>query len=560
MKGLAGGFPLRCCIALAALAMNALALNLFVVPSTGSYPSYGGFAAALAAALAYAALLAVAVRRPDALLRPSVPWAGLALFCAGSALVAAGYRGESTAASLAGWLLAMLATAWLAVLAGLVLARLSPRPAFAAVPAAYASVYVAASVLMPFVESLRAARLALLALYVLTFLVAFACTVRPGLSALAAFADQGGLGGATRSAKAAGSSPARAEAGGPPKAVLFAVLLALGLASGYTAFVVYGSRESAGVSFVAMAAAMLAVIAASRFSRGRTDVVFHFGLLLVLAGLLVVPFVAQTSSGERVALIHVSNTLLAAGSECFAMLVWIVLAARVARRPAEALVLQAGGRLAVALGMLGGLVLGTVASSFSAVSPLVPDAVAVAFAFALVAYALVGLRRFSFEDALSGGEGVPQAAAPERDAGRRGLGSRCGRCGCRGCGGRGIRGDGPDGGGFPRRRDARRHRAELRGAGPQGRPHRARDRDPRDARARPQRSLHRPGAGYLAEHGQDAREAHLREARRPFPAGDHRPRGRPVRRRVAGRRQRPRPAPGSRPGVADPARPTAPGR
>ena len=403
MKGLAGGFPLRCCIALAALAMNALALNLFVVPSTGSYPSYGGFAAALAAALAYAALLAVAVRRPDALLRPSVPWAGLALFCAGSALVAAGYRGESTAASLAGWLLAMLATAWLAVLAGLVLARLSPRPAFAAVPAAYASVYVAASVLMPFVESLRAARLALLALYVLTFLVAFACTVRPGLSALAAFADQGGSGGATRSAKAAGSSPARAEAGGPPKAVLFAVLLALGLASGYTAFVVYGSRESAGVSFVAMAAAMLAVIAASR-------------LLLVLAGLLVVPFVAQTSSGERVALIHVSNTLLAAGSECFAMLVWIVLAARVARRPAEALVLQAGGRLAVALGMLGGLVLGTVASSFSAVSPLVPDAVAVAFAFALVAYALVGLRRFSFEDALSGGEGVPQAAAPERDA------------------------------------------------------------------------------------------------------------------------------------------------
>ena len=403
MKGLAGGFPLRCCIALAALATNALVLNLFVVPSTGSYPSYGGFAAALAAALAYAALLAVAVRRPDALLRPSVPWAGLALFCAGSALVAAGYRGESTAASLAGWLLAMLA-------------RLSPRPAFAAVPAAYASVYVAASVLMPFVESLRAARLALLALYVLTFLVAFACTVRPGLSAIATFADQGGSNGATRSAKAAGSSPACAEAGGPPKAVLFAVLIALGLVSGYTAFVVFGSRESAGVSFVAMAAAMLAVIAASRFSRGRTDVVFHFGLLLVLAGLLVVPFVAQTSSGERVALIHVSNTLLAAGSECFAMLVWIVLAARAARRPAEAPVLQAGGRLAVALGMLGGLVLGTVASSFSAVSPLVPDAVAVAFAFALVAYALVGLRRFSFEDALSGGEGVPQAAAPERDA------------------------------------------------------------------------------------------------------------------------------------------------
>ena len=125
-----------------------------------------------------------------------------------------------------------------------------------------------------------------------------------------------------------------------------------------------------------------------------------------------VPFVAQASSGERVALIHVSNTLLAAGSECFAMLVWIVLAARAARCPAEALALQAGGRMAVALGMLGGLVLGTVASSFSAVSPLVPDVVAVEFAFALVAYALVGLRRFSFEDALSGGEGALPGSVP----------------------------------------------------------------------------------------------------------------------------------------------------
>ncbi len=411
MKGLTGGFPLRCCIALAALATNALVLNLFVVPSTGSYPSYGGFAAALAAVLAYAALLAVAARRPNALRHPSVPWAALALFCAGSALVAAGYRGESTTASLAGWLLASLATAWLVVLTGLALAHFSPRTAFAAIPAAYAAVYVAASALVPFVESLRAARLALLALYVLTFLAAFACAVRPGRAALAVFADGGG-GAAARPAASDGYPPACSKAGGPPKAVLFAVLIALGLVSGYTAFVVFGSRESAGVSFVAIAAAMLAVIVASRFSKSRTDVVFHFGLLLVLAGLLVVPFVAQASSGERVALIHVSNTLLAAGSECFAMLVWIVLAARAASRPAEALALQAGGRMAVALGMLGGLVLGTVASSFSAVSPLVPDVVAVGFAFALVAYALVGLRRFSFEDALSGGEGALPGSAP----------------------------------------------------------------------------------------------------------------------------------------------------
>lgn len=107
---------------------------------------------------------------------------------------------------------------------------------------------------------------------------------------------------------------------------------------------------------------------------------------------------------------HVSNTLLAAGSECFAMLIWIVLASCGARRPSQALSLLVGGRLSAAGGMLGGLVVGACASSLSVVNPLVPDVVAVGFAFALVAYALVGLRRFSFEDAVAGADDDALAA------------------------------------------------------------------------------------------------------------------------------------------------------
>ncbi|RDB61223.1 hypothetical protein C1878_12095 [Gordonibacter sp. 28C] len=411
-----GGFPLRCCVALAALAFNSLALNLFVGPSAGSYPSYAGFAAMLAAAVAYALLLALARRSPAVLDRPSASWIGLGSFAAGSCLIGLGYAAESTPASLAGWLLASLGTAWAAVLVGLALARLEPSKGLAPVLAAFAAVYAAASVAMPLLESVRPARLALLSLYVVTFLAALACAWKPGRAALSFFAE--------RRAAAAGRPDEEARTLGPRAPVLFAVLFALGLVCGYTAFVVFGTRESAGVSYVAVAAAMLAVIAASRFARSRTDVVFHFGLLLVLAGLLVVPFVAQTSGGERVALVHVSNTLLAAGSECFAMLTWIVLASCGARRPAQALSLTVGGRLSVAGGVLGGLVVGVCASSLSVVNPLVPDVVAVGFAFALVAYALVGLRRFSFEDAVTGaGDGAPApvtAVAPDAEDGREG--------------------------------------------------------------------------------------------------------------------------------------------
>lgn len=408
MAGESGGFPLRCCVALAAIVLNALTLNLFVVPSTGSYPSYAGFAAALASVVAYAVLLLVAARKPAALNHPVASWAGVASFAIGAFLVGLGYAVESTAASLVGWLLASLGTAWVVVLVGLMLARLEPSAGFAAVLAAFAAVYVVASVIVPLIEVGHSLRLSLLVFYALTFFVALVCAQGPGRAALLA----------NVSLRAA--PPSRAALTPRPRtSVLFAVLFALGLVGGYSAFAVFGTRESAGLSFVVVAVAVLGVAVASRFAKSRTDVVFHFGLLLVLAGLLVVPFVAQTASGERVALMHVSNTLLAAGSECFAMLVWIVLASRGAQRPDQALTILVGGRLAMAGGTFGGLLVGACASSLAVVNPLVPDVVAVAFAFALVAYALVGLRRFSFEEAVAGAGGTvaaePAPVAPATD-------------------------------------------------------------------------------------------------------------------------------------------------
>ena len=391
-----GAFPLRCGIALVAIVSNALALNLFVGPSAGAYPSYAGFAPALAAVVAYGVLLIVSRKRPAALGGPAAVGGAAGLFVVGALLVAGGYVTQSTPASLAGWLLATCGTAWVVVMVSLTLSKVEPKLGFTLVLSAFALVYVVAAVVVPALSVAPYGRLPLFGFYVFTFAVAFISAQKAGRAALASFSreDAALVDGSLR----------------PRLPLVCAVLFALGAVCGYTAFVVFGTRESAGVSFWAVAAALLIVIVVSRFARSRTDAVFHFGLLLVLAGLLVVPFIAQTTSGERVALVYMSNTLLTAGSECFALLVWIVLAVRGARYPTYALVTAAGGRLALACGMLAGLVLGLVASSFAAVNPLVPDMVAVAVAFVLVAYALVGLRRFSFEESFA------NAAAPMGEA------------------------------------------------------------------------------------------------------------------------------------------------
>jgi DNA-binding CsgD family transcriptional regulator len=332
-------FQPRCIALLAALELCALTLAMLASPAAGPYPSYAGFANALASALALAALLLVAAKRPSLLRAAATPWLLLASFVIGIALIGYGCGEHSSVAVLAGWLLVSLGAAWLVVLAGSCLARMDGSACLRTVFSSFALVFVIAEFAMPFMSGLPYARAALLGFALVTFGVAFA----------------------------------------------------LGHA-----------RGSAALSYAALFAAVLVCAIASRFSKNRIDVAFHFGLLLVLAGLLVVPFVEQAGVGAAVALSHVSNTLLMAGSECFAILVWAVLARRGFLDPSRALVALAGGRLAAALGALVGLVVGSSARSFSAVNPVVPDAIAVALAFALVAYCLIGLRSFSFEESVDG--------------------------------------------------------------------------------------------------------------------------------------------------------------
>ncbi len=387
-------FQPRCIALLAALELCALTLAMLASPAAGPYPSYAGFANALASALALAALLLVAAKRPSLLRAAATPWLLLASFVIGIALIGYGCGEHSSVAVLAGWLLVSLGAAWLVVLAGSCLARMDGSACLRTVFSAFALVFVIAEFAMPFMGGLPYARAALLGFALVTFGVAFALGHARGSAALEVLCAAVAQPASVRRSWRAGT-----RAGSP---VLFAVIFALGIVSGYATFAVFGERGGAGLSYAALFAAVLVCAIASRFSKNRIDVAFHFGLLLVLAGLLVVPFVGQAGVGAAVALSHVSNTLLMAGSECFAILVWAVLARRGFLDPSRALVALAGGRLAAALGALVGLIVGSSARSFSAVNPVVPDAIAVALAFALVAYCLIGLRSFSFEESVDG--------------------------------------------------------------------------------------------------------------------------------------------------------------
>lgn len=398
---------MRSVVSLAALELCILTLALLSSPAAGPYPSYAGFASAGSAAVALVVLLLVSARRPAVLRAAAAPWTSLGSFVVGLCLIGYGCGEHSSAAVLSGWLLAQLGMAWLVLLAGSLLARMDAPTCLRAVFASFSAVFVLGGLMVPLLSGLVSARAALLAVALVAYAVSFFAALRPGMAALAAFVEARSTASETRSACRAdrrfGSS------------VLFAALFALGVVSGYASFAVFGVRGGAGLNYGALVAAVLACAAASRFSKNRIDVVFHTGLLLVLAGLLVVPFVGQAHAGGAVALSHTSNTLLMAGAECFSMLVWAVIARRGSRRPERALVVLAGGRLAAAAGALVGLVVGTSARSLSAVSPLAPDAVAVFLAFVLVAYCLIGLRSFSFEESVEGEAHEPEGeAVPER--------------------------------------------------------------------------------------------------------------------------------------------------
>lgn len=120
----------------------------------------------------------------------------------------------------------------------------------------------------------------------------------------------------------------------------------------------------------------------------REDALFTVTLLLVATGFLAAPIISLGTG--------VANALLYAGRLAFGILSWTALSSLCARNPVGSAMVLACGGLANDAGALTGTEFGTLCNALLAENP---QAVAIVTGFvvlALLAYALTGLRSFSF--------------------------------------------------------------------------------------------------------------------------------------------------------------------
>ena len=139
------------------------------------------------------------------------------------------------------------------------------------------------------------------------------------------------------------------------------------------------------------------------------DVLARVSVVCVIAGFFVV------TSDNRAALLS-SNVLLSAGNVLFDMVAWVVLAEVANRNRAGAVAVFSWGRGVCALGSIAGAGLGVWCNSLIATSPDLLEFVSGVMLVAVAAYALIGLRTFSFSETVEQvdpGEGPAAAASPE---------------------------------------------------------------------------------------------------------------------------------------------------
>ena len=120
------------------------------------------------------------------------------------------------------------------------------------------------------------------------------------------------------------------------------------------------------------------------------DTLFNLALLLVMAGFLFAPISQQAAPS-------LTSNLLEAGNSCFQLVFWPALAALSARNRAGTLPLFAWSGFLLCVGVTGGAELGRLCYAAMAGSFIASAAVTGAVVLCLAAFALFGMRGFSYD-------------------------------------------------------------------------------------------------------------------------------------------------------------------
>ena len=386
----------RCFAALVLLFLATWLLNQYVFPR---FTLVYGMAREFATVSSFTTNLVVAIA---ASLRPNIfeprKLAGFAVLigAVGLAMVAAGLASANPAVLTIGSIAMNAGRALASVLACIVLISLSPRAAAVGIAGSLATAYVLriAFVALPGEVGTIAFALSPFAIIALAYPSARPILERirtnPGASTLALTEPRAFL---------------------PYSHILFVSFFVFRIAFGFS--LMFG--ESDGMpQFTLLALLPLAVVAVQTLVAGKAapaDILYQVASLFVLAGFLcvLVPQFEGTAA---------PNILLAAGSDCFTVLVYYALAAIGRRNPLHALPIFAWGQFATGAGSLVGTSLGHLTNGLLVDQPLLVPGAVVLVVLAFSAFNLLVLRTFSFEKTIEGIESVPllePTAEPESD-------------------------------------------------------------------------------------------------------------------------------------------------
>ncbi len=389
--------------ALTALLFSTALMNLVVFPQFDAIYTYARDISVTANALFLLLIGAVATFRPRWLQpRAFMVFVAVSLIGGMVALLAALQVGDALFLSIAASV-AAVGRAGVTVLTGLAAARFDLRKASVCVAVAFS-----ASCLLKAVAWIIPIWLGLL-LFLLLPMVALACIARLSTPLLQRTA---------RAEAPASVAITRPSSFLPLAGQLFVCLFLFSVAFGFS--LRFGEVGGVPVSdfLVVVPVVLLAVHVLVSKHPVPSDLVAEIAVVLVVAGFI---FVSMDASH----LSTVSNVLLSAGNTLFDLVAWTVLIAVAHRNPLGALAVFAWGRGVSGLGTLVGAALGVWCNDLFANDHTALALVSGGLIVLFVAYALIGLKNFSFKSTIEGVVPVSDAVATNA---QEDFDERCAAC------------------------------------------------------------------------------------------------------------------------------------
>lgn len=373
---------LRCTFAMMVEFFGVWLVNAVLLPHYAAILPIAREAASVAGVATLALIAFTASRRPILLDEQRISVASLASYSLAFALIVLGILRSDPLLLLIGAILRVVSTRWVTVLAGISLCCLRARACMLSIATAYCASY-ALRILFSH-ASFSACMVALLFLPYLTYT---AC--RPAALEI--------LGAMRVSDPQAVSHITEPSSFLPLTHGLFIAILVFRFAYGFA--LAFGASDGVPVqtmfSLVPLAIVLVLVFLPAM---PKADVLYQVAALFVVTGFAMALMLAQGGIPSGSAVLAAGP--LYAGSECFEVLMWYVLASLGARNRVGAVELVARGRAVASAGLIVGALAGHAMNTET--EPLWLSCGMVAVLVAFVAVNLIVLKEFSFQKTIDG--------------------------------------------------------------------------------------------------------------------------------------------------------------